>query len=454
MKKRPATVEERREETHFQLADALPPELLDIIFWYASEDKATILACTLVSQNWRGLALPYLFSAVEIAGHRSLGRFNDFSNFINMHPNIARYVRRLELVGVSDTHQDTPYATSLSSLAAVITKLAGLRVLYLREVFFDSEPLSSSSSSFVFPRRLEKLTIDFCNCQCREEELMVFCLPALVGALQTFPADSVSLSYLLVADALPEDHRMALIASTPSLVNVRDLILNRLDTAHRDDYDLGHILDTLRQVLAQGCLRSLQARPYTDSTYSKMAKKSLGVLLRHIGSTLQELALPFLIRLPIPLTEDEPYGWDVIRLHECRNLQSFTIWLYPPELRSSPESPGVYDYDDVPLSTVCIAIMAHLPPTLRIFTLGLCEDSDVEHIMLKEVGLEALDDALSGHRFSSLEKVNIMMGSTRDWDSDAFIDMDVCAQVTRKIMPRCAERGVLEIFEEPVSVGI
>ena len=99
---------------------------------------------------------------------------------------------------------------------------------------------------------------------------------------------------------------------------------------------------------------------------------------------------------------------------------------------------------------VCIAIMAHLPHTLRVFTLGLCEHFDPEHIRLSEVGLDVLDDALSGQRASSLEKVKVVIGSKRDFDQDDWVDMDACSRAVREMMPQSEERGILEVVEEPI----
>ena len=78
----------------WQLANVLLPELVDVIFRYASQDKATISACALVSRDWRELALPHLFSDLKFRT-RNARPLKHFQDFIDAHPHIARYVRKL-----------------------------------------------------------------------------------------------------------------------------------------------------------------------------------------------------------------------------------------------------------------------------------------------------------------------------------------------------------------------
>ncbi|KAI0654076.1 hypothetical protein C8Q70DRAFT_544557 [Cubamyces menziesii] len=434
----------------WQLANVLLPELVDVIFRYASQDKATISACALVSRDWRELALPHLFSDLKFRT-RNARPLKHFQDFIDAHPHIARYVRKLELIAVLDAPMDPLRPLDLRTLAAVVTSLAGLRVLYLCEPFFDgTDSALSSLSSIMLPRRLEKLTVDICR---DEEDTSTTSITTLIGVLRTFPADSIHLSYFDIACVPPSDPRMAqLIQSSSNSMHVVDLKLDRLDGScyGLERLGLGHLFDALCHVLKPGYLRSLQCRPYKGSDYGDTTKQLFGKFLHHTAETLQDLALPFLLRLPVRYEEYKPDGWSVICLDECRNLESFTLWLDPPKIHSPPDSPGVHGYHGVPLSMVCIAIMAHLPHTLRVFTLGLCERFDPEHIRLSEVGLDVLDDALSGQRASSLEKVKVVIGSKRDFDQDDWVDMDACSRAVREMMPQCEERGILEVVEEPI----
>ncbi|KAJ8482536.1 hypothetical protein ONZ51_g5295 [Trametes cubensis] len=112
----------------------LPLELVESVIQHASCDKTALAACTLVSQCWSAVANTYPFSSLTIFEYQS--PLDLCSNFLDSHPDIARYVRRLKLQGdlnYSARHVDkvTPSLVAFAELTAQLTEL---QVLHLREV--------------------------------------------------------------------------------------------------------------------------------------------------------------------------------------------------------------------------------------------------------------------------------------------------------------------------------
>ncbi|KAH9888796.1 hypothetical protein C8Q73DRAFT_838699 [Cubamyces lactineus] len=288
------TIEQRSNDHTPTGFSALPVELIDLIFQHAFEDVGTASACTLVSRDWRELALPHFFSSVSV-GRRTA--FEDLRDFLDTHPHIARCIRTLKLKQTSD-------CTSRGSLTAV---------------------------------SLDRL-----------------------GSMRAF-----------------------------------------------------------------------------------------GELVHTIAEKLQHLALPFALRHLVKASEDKPEHWRELNLHECHNLRSFTLSVYPPMLRTLATARGSSLRQDVPLSTICIAILSHLSPTLRTFTLAIRDQVAPAHIRHRKMGLEALDEALlSKERFPSLELVVVTL--RQRYHPEAPIDE--CERAVREVMPKCDRRGILEVSKDLTEV--
>ncbi|KAI0323542.1 hypothetical protein GY45DRAFT_603197 [Cubamyces sp. BRFM 1775] len=408
--------------------EVFPVELVDTIFQHMSADKSTIATCTLVSQSWRDMAVPHLFRSVEGVQQTALC---DFGDFLDAHPRIARCIQTLRLSG------------NLDSLPAP---------LCLREVFFTNTstdpfttPMTGAAAS---PRRLEQLSVSTCFDEWKPT--VAISPPALICILQSFPADAVSMCLLTVADIPSSDPRMANVSNPTHRLRIRELNLAHLSSCRRSDYDLRHLYYALRRVLAPGCLQSLRTRVGIDTAADHESMRSFGKLVHFSAETLLELGLPFALRHPVDALEDTPDYWRILRLHECHRLRSFTIWIDPPLLRSLSTARGTPNRQHIPLSTMIIAILDHLPPTLRTLTLAFCDGVEPAHIKNRKLGLGLLDNVLSETRFSSLEMVKIVLAE--EYDYEPPVNFDECSQAARETMPKCQQRGILIVELEAASM--
>ncbi|KAI0323443.1 hypothetical protein GY45DRAFT_1439593 [Cubamyces sp. BRFM 1775] len=438
------TAEEKSQSHTTTDFNVLPVELIDRVFQYASEDLDTASACTLVSQSWRELALPHLFSWLTVARRTT---FEDFRDFLDTHPHIARCIRTLELAQLSDcTTRSTLWVVSLDSLIELVAKLPVLRVLLLRGIFFlDPPPRDAFESTLTTPaalhKRLEHLEIHGCFDHVVSDALLIE-LPTLTGILQAFPANSITLSSVNVPTPGP---RTTSILDPSTRLHVRELLLDGVDCKRQPNYDMAHLLTALREVLAPGCLQSFLSRVGLDTRPDPGSMGAFGELVHSTAETLQHLGLPFALRHLIKASEDKPEHWRRLNLHECHNLQSFTLPIYPPMLRTFASARGSPYRQDVPLSTTCIAILSHLPQTLRTFTLAICNEVAPAHIKSAKMGLEALDGALlEKGRFPALELVEVTLRQLYHPEAS----LDGCERAVREVMPKCDGRGILEVLKD------
>ena len=268
--------------------DNLPPEVLHVIFQHAAHaDKPTILACSLVSWNWREMSLPHLFSSLTVK--RSLD-YDDFSNFLTEHPNLARYIRRLVLGFLPKRYFDgLPHATirpTLTSvnLSQITAKLPRLHTLVLQSVWLAEAQGDIASLPSVIPRMLEGLMIHGCSAP-REEPLP---LRALLGILITYPATAISLQSIFVVDC------NAPIQFDTELSSATHQSTIRLDLGSSCDH-WPRLYETFRRLLAPRCLRSLCTHPNIHDAAPDVLR-ALGAFIDHAGGeALRHLELPFSI---------------------------------------------------------------------------------------------------------------------------------------------------------------
>ncbi|KAH9889845.1 hypothetical protein C8Q73DRAFT_705673 [Cubamyces lactineus] len=429
--------------------EGLPLELSNVVFEHMATEKASLATCTLVSRGWRDIALPHLFRSVEGVQQTAL---SDFVHFLDARPRIPRLIRTLRINGISGISNNyLPGVVSLETLTALTAKLPSLQKLFLHKVFFADTPADPSNGTVTgavaSARRLDQLVVHGCFDESKPERAVS--LPALLGMLDAFPADSTSLHSLMVADVPPSDPLMARVLNPPERLRVCELTLSRLTSRRRPHHDeMGHLYDALRHVVAPGCLRSLRARVERDTAPESESMQPFGSLVHYAARTL----LPFALRHPVLSSEDNPEYWCALHLRECRHLRSFTLWIEPPLLRSLSTARGTPNRQHIPLSAMIVAILSHLPPTLHTLTLALCDAVEPAHIRSAKLGLRVLDDALSdARRFPSLATVRVLLGDSQDEqdeqddDDEPPIDLHKVSQAVREEMPSCARRGVLVV---------
>ncbi|KAH9888794.1 hypothetical protein C8Q73DRAFT_166288 [Cubamyces lactineus] len=414
--------------------DVLPPELVDFIFAYTSYDKATISACALVSRSWRSLCIPHLFSSLTIVRQPDLA---SFERFLDAKEHVASYVRELELRQLESPHA----AVACSVLAALCAKLPGLQLLRLRRLWLlgpTFHPLSPNSTySIVLHRKLKELVVDDCSSGIGG----LLSSWTLYNILQTFPADTLSLSHLTTADEdqqslAPSDSTFGT-AIQGTRVRVAALSLHHVSAT------IPPLFDVLRHIFVPQRLRTFRARWIDADGGNLDSLRSLGEFLREVGGAqLRHLEFPITIGPIVVALEDKPDHWRALQLHTCCNLESITIRLHVPPLRSlaiARRRPDQPIRQLLPLSSVLCAFIPHLSSSLRKYTLVLLEShpprSDLRS--RKKMDLERLDSALSEH-LPGLTKFQVVVcdSSLLEEYSTAILE----------VMPKCRQRGILEIF--------
>ncbi|KAI0323543.1 hypothetical protein GY45DRAFT_1332464 [Cubamyces sp. BRFM 1775] len=414
--------------------EALPVELTDLIFRNTVEDQAAISACTLVSRNWRQVALPHLFSSLKIARQ---ARFDALDGFLSSHPHVARCIRKLELKhlpgDVRAATGSSEAAITYDCIAALSAKLPELQELHLQGIWFADQ---LHPADRVVTAKLKVLALK----NCANGGNRPIMLQTLHGILVTFPADAVSLHVLTVADTPSYDPTTFTAPSHGGPLCVRTLTLYRNNTQRWPTYDLVQLYDMLRRIIARQCLHTLRTQ-YGIARQRLESLRAFGEFLDHAGGeALRHLELPFTIAQNVYLSEDNPDYWRVLRLHTCCNLESLTFWVYIPRRRylaTIRRPPAPITLPDVPPSAVCIAILANVPPTLRTLTLALFHVSGSVSIHSEKLGLGLIDNALSEERFPSLTKVNVVL-----YDSASI---EESSEAVRELMSQCRQRGLLDV---------
>ncbi|KAI0654036.1 hypothetical protein C8Q70DRAFT_542399 [Cubamyces menziesii] len=417
------------------ILDTLPPEIQHLIFRCASDDKPTILACSLVSSSWRDMSLPHLFSSLKVKRSSS---HDDFNDFLAVHPHLARYVHELELGYLPMHFPGLPHTTIRPTLtpvklSAITTKLPRLQALVLRSIWLADGANAEGDSTahpFVIPRKLKRLTINECSVR-RDRPLP---LRVLFSILTAYPAREILLLFLSLdceVPFLPNIQRASVAAQSANTLEVESLVVKRVFSEDWRNLE-ARLYDGFRQVLAPGCLRSLRAHA-TIHGRAPDAFHTLGSFIDHAGrEALHHLELPFGIGLEVGLPESRPEYWRVLHLDRCRNLKSLrvTVTLPTSAFRSALQPP------EMPLTTACIALIANLPSTLRTLELALWYVDAARVNDRKWLDLGELDEALLTH-FSSLEKVKVVLCACGGWVE--------CTQLALETMVKCRQRGILDV---------
>ncbi|KAH9889082.1 hypothetical protein C8Q73DRAFT_794062 [Cubamyces lactineus] len=427
----------------------LPVELIHAILEHASHEKATLSACALVSHTWCDLSRPHLFSSLAIA---SQGTFDEFGEFLNSHPDVARYVRRLELRHLPGSliFGNSHANVAIDALDTLITELPELQVLHLRELWFKDTTRDSACTpnpSTPLRRRLKKLVLNYCA----SDKNCPLLLQTLHDIVQTFPADAVCLYNLFIADVQstrPEHPDTSSAHSTRLCIH--SITIDRIHTLRFPIHDVSILHAALRRLLAPQCLHTFRARsgidrrnPESLRVFGEFINESGGVALRH-------LAIPFVIGQVIYPSDDQPDYWRALCLNKCPHLESFTFSIHVPLIRTRAVAIRAQDPPRVPVSAVLVAILSHLPSALRTLSLVLYNVGVPARIQNQEtMALERLDAAIA-ERFRSLVKLHITLHGRKP------AEVEECVHVFEEVMPECRRKGILDVVvkEEEKALGL
>lgn len=98
----------------------------------------------------------------------------------------------------------------------------------------------------------------------------------------------------------------------------------------------------------------------------------------------------------------------------------------------------------VPLASVCIALLANMPATVRVLVLklwGLDANWQVQLANANRLGLRALDDALANGRHDHLERVEVML------DARHCAWREECEVGVGEALPKLRAKGVLAVVD-------
>ncbi|KAI0326150.1 hypothetical protein GY45DRAFT_1374176 [Cubamyces sp. BRFM 1775] len=411
---------------------SLPIEVLDTVFEHSS--KSTLLACVRVSRLWRDCSRPHLFASLTIYRDAS---YDDFFSFLDANTDIARYVRDLTLGrGHGAWERGAHPLVSIKLLIDLMHKLPRLQELRLQDVQFDNRLANSSGVTDaagrpasqcgeVPPSRLQLLSM--VRCWGIGSEMW---LPqgVLFDVLSALPADSIHLSsFSVTAQDIARRHLRPL--------DPRCLVLDNIPSigSWHNSLEAKRLYEALRHATAPNCLRKL--RVCRVDRHDVTCLTALGNFISHAAQdTLQDFELPFSICQPIIEEEDTPEPWNILCLDKCHNLKTFGISFH---MRTGLNDMPAYPH--VPFSAVAIAILSHLPSTLRHLTIQLLYVESAEQIKNKKVlGLRALDDVLLD-RFPALETVRLELRVKY-----YLLEFTLAAF---KTMPKCKKRGILEVAD-------
>lgn len=280
----------------------LPVELIDVILESVGEDKETILACSWVSRLWHEIFLPYLFASLKVVSKYD---FLDFHGFLEMHPEIALHVRKLQLKFAYTGKwtyrlkpQDDVPIVGRTELCVLVTLLPRLQELHLYDLWLDDESPDPApdTPNHLSNRTLEKLTLERCSVPWPTEAS-----PSLVAIL----------SIISVFDFINTVELLAMQIPTPGLpvpecarpirtLNVATLIagdLSQVDTP----LSIRVLFDPLCAFLAPGCLRSLELECFGAQVVHKSAAElrlTFGELVESAARDALHIHVPFLLSLP------------------------------------------------------------------------------------------------------------------------------------------------------------
>ncbi|KAL1946260.1 hypothetical protein VTO73DRAFT_15387 [Trametes versicolor] len=427
----------------------LPVEIFDGILRNIHEDKLAILACSRVSRLWREIALPYLFASIDIYREDS---FDDLQDFLDTNIELARLVRRLRLTSQRDptVHLQSDSfpildRTKLRNLTAALPQLEELHLYMI--LLVDSSPDALGGPDQCLPtRRLETLTIEFVNPRSSntpQSFLTFFNTISVFTSVKT-----LVLTWPPIPDALLDPAHLI------RTFNVDTLISRTPFIAPEERWHL--LYDALRKALVPGCLRALHlgGRYNISAGHQPATLRSFGQLVRHAAPNALRIDIPFPARWPVRPGEDSPGAescpmstprgmltiartehWRDLNLSSCTSVTTVMHRIH------------LYSIDaHVPLARVCIAVLANVPTSLRVFTLRVHGDATeyARGDSAERIGLRELDTALI-ERFERLERVEVMVFIDLQHRDGVSLDLQEYALAVSKAMPRLQAKGMLQV---------
>ncbi|OJT02990.1 hypothetical protein TRAPUB_6469 [Trametes pubescens] len=335
----------------------LPIELLDLVLHNLREDKPTILACSQVSRLWHEVALRHLFAFLKIA---SRSDFVEFRTFLHANADIARHVRKLELKRAQTSFmghykpQDKLPAIGRAELRDLVAPLPRLQELHLHELYLIDSPTPAPTVTDDLPdRTLEKLTFERCRARAPGRNTPLATILNLVSVFASVG------TLELVSMRTPSFMPSRLIRT----VRVRTVVTRDISLPNNSVTEL---YTALRGSLVPGYLRSLDLGCAGDPTARYPG--SFGQLVHSAARRALHIHILLFMSIPLGRLEHEPRYWHKLNLHACTSLRSLALEISVPPVRPGADTMHT---PHVPLARVCVALLTHIPPTVRILTLKL-----------------------------------------------------------------------------------
>ncbi|KAI0718703.1 hypothetical protein C8T65DRAFT_693591 [Cerioporus squamosus] len=422
--------------THLRRAtiERLPVELRTMVLKFLGPDKRSLSSCSMLSSDWRSLALPFLFAYIKAKSNTT---FSDLFAFLVDHPSLAKLVKTISFhrsiqrtrysvpgagLDLVMFHDDRP-SFDCAAFTAVLPHLTALQKLAFEDIKVRKRvPSEWQVGNPVAPFVLHQLDLN-CNST----------LPLLPILLSVFSVKTVQFGRIVLQDGvLP----VALLEHLGTVV-IPNLVIARHATA---------LLGPLRNVIHHGRLRSLTVAIDAVKQYD-----SLCSFIREAAPALTALDLDL-----SHLVHEATKRWHVdyrplVRwanlgeaLPTCQALE--TLRIVVPVKRPSEICTTFDRAEDDPRSSLFSGITAHLPRTLREVTVCLACDGFSDSMKPFFTNgtkpelwdLATLDTALSPETLVELQVVKVVVQL-----SDAM---------GRRMDIPCLQKAIIEALPE-LSAG-
>ncbi|KAI0718732.1 hypothetical protein C8T65DRAFT_827407 [Cerioporus squamosus] len=415
----------------------LPVELFHQVMTIIHE-RDTIVACSLVSQRWRAVALPYLFSTMTV---REAQDFDAFLSLMAEAPHISPCIRTLTLAGDGEGGA----RLDCSGFSALFPSLTRLRQLFLQDITLrvpavgdcDGSPSNLHGSSNVW---LEALEVDDVRCEDPEGRA----LPVIPTVFDMVPVSSV---YLLrfdgLGDVADEENTDFQVGIPSRTIDVRHLSVVAPDGAATAAY-----LAFYEKLIRIGSLRCL-------GTFCEMwgDAERLAAFLRVQGSSITTVDLDI-----TRLMEQERRHVQLPRRRWHRLAESFCACTNILSLRLHIpwNTRDVHSFVHPSYSVFTDLFSVALPPTLHDFEIWLKLPQDWgladAHTTSSELwDLSTLDRILCDcERFPDLQRVLVIIQTSSSVAPGCVYALE--GRIAEREWPRVDGRGLLSFqWYTPVS---
>ena len=207
----------RRPAPRASLGD-LPVEVFNevIAILHDRGDKPSMAACSLVSNTWRAVVLPHLFSTTSVREEQD---FDRFLAFLDDSPHVSNCIQSLTLDGSSSGEVEYEGGARLDCAAftTVFPKLTRLRQLFLEDLTLRVIPVQTCEEFADSPQSAPSRwlgALEVADVRC--EDLEGRPLPVIPALVDMMPVHSVNLLRLDGLEDVADDSMQDFDAGVPS----------------------------------------------------------------------------------------------------------------------------------------------------------------------------------------------------------------------------------------------